>query len=29
VRVTVDPADPHLFRFNAEIVPENVVNHRK
>ena len=29
VRVTVDPADPQLFRFNAEIIPENVVNHRK
>ena len=24
VRVTVDPADPQLFRFNPEIVPENV-----
>jgi hypothetical protein len=29
VRVTVDPADPQLFRFKAEIVPENVVNRRK
>jgi len=29
VRVTTDPADSQLFRFNAEIVPENVVNHRK
>ena len=29
VRVTVDPADPQLFRFNAEIIPKNVVNHRK
>jgi hypothetical protein len=28
VRVTVDPADPQLFRFKAEIVPENVVNRR-
>jgi len=28
VRITVDPADPQLFRFN-EIVPENVVNRRK
>ena len=26
VRVTVDPADPQAFRFNAEIIPENVVN---
>jgi len=24
VRITVDPADPQLFRFKAEIVPENV-----
>jgi hypothetical protein len=29
VRVTVDPADPQVFRFNAEIVPENVVNRRR
>jgi hypothetical protein len=29
VRITVDPADPQLFRFKAEIVPENVVNRRK
>jgi hypothetical protein len=28
VRVTVDPADPQGFRFNAEIIPENVVNRR-
>lgn len=28
VRVTVDPVDPQLFRFKAEIVPENVVNRR-
>jgi hypothetical protein len=26
VRVTVDPADRQLFRFNAEIVPENAVS---
>ena len=26
VRVTVDPADPQLFRFKAEIVPGNTVN---
>ena len=26
VRVTVDPADPQLFRFNPEIVPENSVS---
>ncbi|MBE0612717.1 MAG: hypothetical protein IH604_03510 [Burkholderiales bacterium] len=29
VRVTVDPADPQLFRFNAEIVPGNIVNRKK
>jgi len=29
VRVTVDPADPQLFRFNAEIVPGNLVNRKK
>ncbi len=29
VRITVDPADPQLFRFKAEIVPENVVNRQK
>jgi hypothetical protein len=28
VRITVDPADPQLFRFKAEIVPENMVNRR-
>ena len=28
VRVSVDPADPQLFRFKAEIVPGNVVNRR-
>ncbi len=28
VRITVDPADPQLFRFKAEIVPENAVNRR-
>jgi hypothetical protein len=28
VRITVDPADPQLFRFKTEIVPENVVNRR-
>jgi len=26
VRVTVDPADPQLFRFKPEIVPENAVS---
>jgi hypothetical protein len=29
VKVTVDPADPQLFRFDPQIVPVNVVNHRK
>jgi hypothetical protein len=29
VRVTVDPANPQLFRFKAEIVPENVANRKK
>lgn len=29
VRITVDPADPQLFLFKAEIVPENVVNRRR
>jgi hypothetical protein len=29
VRVTVDPVDPQLFRFNAEIIPENIVNRRR
>ena len=29
VRVTVDPADPQLFTFKGEIVPENVVNRRR
>jgi len=28
IRISVDPADPQLFRFKAEIVPENVVNRR-
>ena len=28
VRVTVDPGDRQLFRFKAEIVPQNVVNRR-
>jgi hypothetical protein len=28
VRVTVDPADPQLFRFKSEIVPGNVVSRR-
>jgi hypothetical protein len=28
VRVSVDPADPGLFRFQAEIVPDNVGNRR-
>jgi hypothetical protein len=28
IRITVDPADPQLFRFKPEIVPENVVNRR-
>jgi hypothetical protein len=28
VRISVDPVDPQLFRFKAEIVPENVVNRR-
>jgi hypothetical protein len=28
VRVTVDPADPQVFRFNAEIIPENGVHRR-
>ncbi len=26
VRITVDPADPQLFRFKAEVVPANTVN---
>jgi hypothetical protein len=26
VRITVDPADPQLFRFRAEVVPGNTVN---
>jgi len=26
VRITVDPADPQLFRFNPQIVPENRIN---
>ena len=29
VRVTVDPADPQLFRFRAEVVPGNVVNRKR
>ena len=29
VLVTVDPADPMLFRFQAQIVPGNVANHRR
>jgi hypothetical protein len=29
VRITVDPADPQLFRFRAEIVPGNTVNGEK
>jgi len=29
VLVTVDPADPQLFRFQAQIVPGNAANHRK
>jgi hypothetical protein len=28
VKVTVDPANPRLFRFEPQIVPENVANHR-
>ena len=28
VRVTVDPTDRQVFRFNAEIIPENVANRR-
>jgi hypothetical protein len=28
VRTVVDPSDPALFKFSAEIVPDNVVNHR-
>jgi hypothetical protein len=28
VRITVDPDDPQLFRYKAEIVPGNVVNRR-
>jgi len=28
VLVTVDPATPMLFRFEPQIVPENVVNRR-
>lgn len=29
VLVTVDPAIPQIFRFEAQIVPENVINHRR
>ena len=28
VRATVDPSDPQLLRFEAQIIPENVVNRR-
>jgi hypothetical protein len=28
VRITVDPSDPALFRFDPQIVPENIVNRR-
>ena len=28
IRISVDPADPQLFRFKPEIVPENVANRR-
>jgi hypothetical protein len=28
VRITVDPADPQVFTFKGEIVPENIVNRR-
>ena len=28
VRISIDPDDPQLFRFKAEIVRENVVNRR-
>lgn len=28
VRITVDPADPQLFTFRPEIIPENVANRR-
>ena len=28
VRVTVDPGDAQLFRFDAQIIPDNVVNRR-
>ena len=29
VLVTIDPADPILFRFQPQIVPENIINKRK
>ena len=29
VRVAVDPANPQLFRFDPQIVPDNVANRRK
>jgi len=29
VKVTADPDDPQLFRFDPQIVPDNVANHRK
>jgi hypothetical protein len=28
VRITIDPADPQLFRVKPEIIPENIVNRR-
>ena len=28
VRVTVDPRDAQLFRFDPQIIPDNVVNRR-
>jgi hypothetical protein len=28
VRVTVDPAEPQLFRFDAQIVPENIADRK-
>ena len=29
ILVTIDPADPMLFRFQPQIVPENIINKRK
>jgi len=29
VRITIDPSDPQLFRFRAEVVPGNTVNGEK